>query len=285
MPVATTLDVSRGSRPAPQPAGALGFTLVELLVTIAIIAILVALLLPVLSSARLRTQQVHCLNNLRQLGLTALLYANEDQKYPAWSDSGFSGGGFWMGTLNVGARQKGITLCPSAPLRDPVPGQGWAQGTADRAWVRWTDDNRSGYFGSYGFNNWLRASGWWARDRPEFLFKTHANIQNPAATPLIADENWAGAGPLEDDPPCHDLYAGTYFSYPRGTATHLGRFTIARHGGVRPASAPRSLPPGSKLPGAINVVSADGHTQLVPLERLWTLYWHLDWQVPAVRPP
>lgn len=65
----------------------------------------------------------------------------------------------------------------------------------------------------------------------------------------------------------------------------MSRYTIARHGGMRPASAPRSLVSGDKLPGAINIGMADGHAQLVPLERLWTLYWHLDWVVPAARPP
>jgi prepilin-type processing-associated H-X9-DG protein len=46
----------------------------------------------------------------------------------------------------------------------------------------------------------------------------------------------------------------------------------------------RKLAAGAKLPGAINIGFADGHSKLVPLEQLWTLYWHLNWQAPAVRP-
>ena len=37
-----------------------------------------------------------------------------------------------------------------------------------------------------------------------------------------------------------------------------------------------------KLPGAINMGFADGHTELVKLEDLWNYYWHLDWDASAV---
>ena len=54
------------------------FTLIELLVVIAIIAILAAMLLPALSAARARAQQVSCLSNQKQMGTTHLMYADDN---------------------------------------------------------------------------------------------------------------------------------------------------------------------------------------------------------------
>ncbi len=62
--------------PERPPAGH-GFTLVELLVVAAVLAILAALLLPALAGAKGRAQGVACLNNQRQLMLACLLYAGD----------------------------------------------------------------------------------------------------------------------------------------------------------------------------------------------------------------
>ncbi|MGC9318352.1 MAG: DUF1559 domain-containing protein [Armatimonadota bacterium] len=95
-------------------SGRRGFTLIELLVVIAIIAILAAILFPVFARAREKARQASCLSNMKQLGLAAMMYANDyDEHYPRNYMYTSSGLYWWSDQAQPYIKNYQVAVCPS----------------------------------------------------------------------------------------------------------------------------------------------------------------------------
>ena len=106
-----------------------GFTLIELLVVISIIAVLIALLLPALKTARAVAQQTMCMSNSRQLDLAVKLYqADSNGWFPrAWSATGSDAWLFethWLTTLEPYYQNHSVLLDP-ARANEPWRSTAW----------------------------------------------------------------------------------------------------------------------------------------------------------------
>lgn len=121
-----------------------GFTLVELLVVIAVIAILAAILFPVFSRARAKARQASCESNMHELGVAILMYAQDHgDVLPAWcfgalsgNDNGPAQGAYtWDTVIQPYLKNTQILTCPNSPFGRVVGGTGPDKGQPIRSYA------------------------------------------------------------------------------------------------------------------------------------------------------
>lgn len=100
------------------------FTLVEMVVVVAIILLLSAMLFPVLETALGRAEGVSCISNMRNIGIASRLYADDydDTIVPAMLPYGATGRISWEMTLQAYLNNRGLLLCPTDEAPRELPG-------------------------------------------------------------------------------------------------------------------------------------------------------------------
>ena len=247
------------ANPANGPARA-GYSLVELLVVIGIIAVLIAILLPVIAGVRRAADATACLATLHQWGAAYQMYVSDHRGRSFALDGGpqpaRSNPPMWWEQLEpYHPRVEETLLCPEAtePANvDPAD--------AFHAWgpmFLWPEPGRTrmSYVGSYGVNGWLY--------RPTHGPGHPGVLRMPPRrgdlVPVIFDSAHFHPAPRDTDPADFD---------PDDPV-------IQTTGGMRRVALHRHRK-------GVNVVFADGHAAHVPVPDLWQLQWSQDFKPRAV---
>jgi prepilin-type N-terminal cleavage/methylation domain-containing protein len=200
-----------------------GFTLVELLVVISIIAVLLAVLMPALNRARGQARLIVCKSNTKQWGLMLNLYANANNGsfMRGFTSNANGDGGMWMLRLRPYYSDiNKIRLCPKAsskfcsttPNGESGPftawgvyGEGylksWNGGGFTNGVPNWGE---KGLYGSVGINNWIHNPLDSDIDNPNVnrsKYWRKLTCKNPSSVPAFGDSVWEGTNVTSADMP------------------------------------------------------------------------------------
>lgn len=255
-----------------------GFTLVELLVVIGIIALLISILLPALTKARRQAVRVQCGSNLRVIGQSLFIYANGNNgHYPQFTYSELNpsvgtgaSGGYWMWDMEVGTRdalcQNGasqrVLYCPStSDLMDQSGTWNFAVTPASNATIPQTGPlpaplaTQTGYSvlgycflikrpdTSYFDPYAQRVPGTQYWDYQSTLYPTHTAPYHPIGAPAIVSNAKASDTPVAMDPMLSNN--GTPYSF--GGAVGGFPVNVSAHWY------------GGRTPEGMNMLYMDGH--------------------------
>jgi prepilin-type N-terminal cleavage/methylation domain-containing protein/prepilin-type processing-associated H-X9-DG protein len=172
------------------------FTLVELLVVVGIIALLISLLFPLLGRAMESARRIDCMNNLRHLTHTIILYGNDNRgSFPGaaggWSINGddplfASDWIYWQSFRNIeNSRLARYLEQPLKPAAFRCPSDDWRIRPQPRSSGPGTDVPYERYFYSYCMNKWLDSIG--GRLAPAHYMGKMNLVRDPSRMIVLAE--------------------------------------------------------------------------------------------------